>query len=133
MPAQRKLMALDEAREEHDKAYLTQVLSKTGGNISQAAALAGRYRAELYKMMRKYGINPADFKGNTSPWAPAPIWIDPFPPAKCSGPGSLCLMRRQSRVLSKQPFAKTHASIPSPTVVKTLQKSIHQSGKIGHP
>jgi two-component system response regulator GlrR len=67
MPAQRKLMALDEAREEHDRAYLTQVLSKTGGNVSQAAALAGRYRAELYKMMRKYGINPADFKGNTSP------------------------------------------------------------------
>jgi two-component system response regulator GlrR len=60
-------MALDEAREEHDRAYLTQVLSKTGGNVSQAAALAGRYRAELYKMMRKYGINPADFKGNTSP------------------------------------------------------------------
>jgi two-component system response regulator GlrR len=65
MREQRKLMPLDEAREEHDRAYLTQVLTETGGNVSRAAALVGRYRAELYKMMRKYGINPADFKGNT--------------------------------------------------------------------
>jgi two-component system response regulator GlrR len=62
MPAQRKLMPLDDARDEHDKAYLTQVLSETGGNVSRAAALAGRYRAEFYKMMRKHGISPGDFK-----------------------------------------------------------------------
>ena len=66
-PVQKKLMPLDDAREEHDKAYLTQVLSETGGNVSQAAGLAGRYRAEIYKMMRKYGINPADFKVKASP------------------------------------------------------------------
>ncbi len=62
----KKLMALDDAREEHDRAYLTQVLTETGGNVSRAASLAGRYRAEFYKLMRKYGINPADFKGNAS-------------------------------------------------------------------
>ena len=62
---QKKLMPLDEAREEHDKAYLTQILTETSGNVSRAAALAGRYRAEFYKMMHKYGINPSDFKGNT--------------------------------------------------------------------
>jgi len=61
---QKKLMPLDEAREEHDKAYLTQVLMETGGNVSRAASLAGRYRAEFYKLMRKYGINPAEFKAN---------------------------------------------------------------------
>ena len=65
-PVQKKLMPLDEAREEHDRAYLTQVLMETGGNVTRASALAGRYRAEFYKMMRKYGINPADFKGNSS-------------------------------------------------------------------
>ena len=64
-PRQRKRMLLDEAREEHDKAYLTQVLTETGGNVSRASALAGRYRAEFYKLMRKYGINPADFKSNS--------------------------------------------------------------------
>ena len=62
----KKLMPLDEAREEHDRAYLTQVLMETGGNVSRASALAGRYRAEFYKMMRKYGINPADFKSNSN-------------------------------------------------------------------
>jgi two-component system response regulator GlrR len=62
----KRLMPLDEAREEHDKAYLTQVLLETGGNVSKASALAGRYRAEFYKMMRKYGINPADFKNNNN-------------------------------------------------------------------
>jgi two-component system response regulator GlrR len=64
-PRQTNLMALDDAREEHDRAYLTQVLMETGGNVSRAAAVAGRYRAEFYKLMRKYGINPADFKGNS--------------------------------------------------------------------
>ena len=65
MTVHRKLMPLDEAREEHDKAYLKQVLTETGGNVSRAAVLVGRYRSEVYKMMRKYGINPADFKSNT--------------------------------------------------------------------
>ena len=60
----KRLMPLDEAREEHDKAYLTQILTESGGNVSRAAVLAGRYRAELYKMMRKHGINPSDFKNN---------------------------------------------------------------------
>ncbi len=60
----KRLMPLDEAREEHDRAYLTQVLTETAGNVSRAAVLAGRYRAELYKMMRKHGINPSDFKAN---------------------------------------------------------------------
>ncbi len=64
---QRKLMPLDDAREEHDRAYLTRVLSETRGNVSRAAALAGRYRAEIYKMMRKHGIDPADFKGGAGP------------------------------------------------------------------
>jgi two-component system response regulator GlrR len=62
----KKLMPLDEAREEHDRAYLTQILNETGGNVSRAATLAGRYRAELYKMMRKHGINPSDFKSPQS-------------------------------------------------------------------
>ncbi len=66
-PACKKLMPLDAAREEHDRAYLTQMLTETGGNVSRAAALAGRYRAEFYKLMRKYGISPADFKANTGP------------------------------------------------------------------
>jgi two-component system response regulator GlrR len=57
-----KLQSLNEAREEFDRAYLTQVLSATRGNVSRAAALAGRYRAEFYKLLRKYALDPATFK-----------------------------------------------------------------------
>lgn len=61
-PQVRKLLPLNEAREEHERAYLTQVLMETRGNVSRAAGLAGRYRAEFYKLLHKYGLNPADFK-----------------------------------------------------------------------
>jgi two-component system response regulator GlrR len=35
----------------------------TGGNISRAAQFAGRYRADFYKMLRKYGLHPSTTKG----------------------------------------------------------------------
>jgi two-component system response regulator GlrR len=54
--------SLNEAREEFDRAYLTQLLSATRGNVSRAAAMAGRYRAEFYKLLRKYALDPAVFK-----------------------------------------------------------------------
>ena len=63
-----KLQSLNEAREEFDRAYLTQVLSSARGNVSRAAALAGRYRAEFYKLLRKHDLDPASFKEkNNSP------------------------------------------------------------------
>jgi two-component system response regulator GlrR len=31
----------------------------TGGNISRAAQFAGRYRADFYKMLKKYGLHPS--------------------------------------------------------------------------
>ena len=61
-PGPEKLLSLKEAREEHERAYLVQLLTETRGNVSRAASLAGRYRAEFYKLLHKYGLNPADFK-----------------------------------------------------------------------
>ena len=60
------LLPLDEAREEFDRAYLAQLLNMTRGNVSRAAALAGRYRAELYKLLRKYGMDPSAFREESS-------------------------------------------------------------------
>ena len=57
-----KLQSLNEARDEFERAYLTQVLSSVRGNVSRAAALAGRYRAEFYKLLRKHDLDPASFK-----------------------------------------------------------------------
>ncbi|MCE5242729.1 MAG: sigma-54 dependent transcriptional regulator [Syntrophobacteraceae bacterium] len=56
------LMPLNDARDEFERAYLVQVLTASRGNVSRAATIAGRYRAEFYKMLKKHGLEPADFK-----------------------------------------------------------------------
>ena len=53
---------LTEAKEEFEKTYLKNVLHLTGGNISRAAQFAGRYRADFYKMLKKYGLHPSTLK-----------------------------------------------------------------------
>ncbi len=53
---------LREARESFEKSYLSRLLQLTQGNVSNAAALAGKYRADLYNLLKKYKINPSDFK-----------------------------------------------------------------------
>lgn len=39
-----------------ERAYLTELLSRTGGNISQAARLCGQERSQLNKLVRKHGL-----------------------------------------------------------------------------
>ena len=51
---------LTEAREEFERRYLKEALQLTGGNIARAAQIAGRYRADFYKLLKKYGLHPAD-------------------------------------------------------------------------
>ncbi len=57
------LKPLTEAKEEFERSYLRNVLQMTGGNISRAAQFAGRYRADFYKMLKKYGLHPSMMKG----------------------------------------------------------------------
>ncbi|MBX3345352.1 MAG: sigma-54-dependent Fis family transcriptional regulator [Nitrospira sp.] len=56
------LKPLTEAKEEFERCYLRNVLQMTGGNISRAAQFAGRYRADFYKMLKKYGLHPSMLK-----------------------------------------------------------------------
>ncbi|MGA6828976.1 sigma-54-dependent transcriptional regulator [Nitrospira sp. NS4] len=60
--AETPLKPLTEAKEEFERTYLKNVLQLTGGNISRAAQFAGRYRADFYKMLRKYGLHPSSTK-----------------------------------------------------------------------
>ncbi len=53
---------LTEARDEFEQNYLKAVMQLTGGNISRAAQLAGRYRADFYKLLKKHGLHPGDAK-----------------------------------------------------------------------
>ena len=58
------LRPLTEAKEAFERNYLKEVLQLTGGNISRAAQFAGRYRADFYKMLKKYSLHPGATKGN---------------------------------------------------------------------
>ena len=53
---------LTEAKEEFERNYLKGMLQLTGGNISRAAQIAGRYRADFYKLLKKHGLHPGDAK-----------------------------------------------------------------------
>ena len=61
--AEGQIKPLTEAKEEFEKRYLKEVLQLTGGNISRAAQFAGRYRADFYKMLKKYGLHPGNARG----------------------------------------------------------------------
>ncbi len=72
---------LTEAKEEFERTYLKELLELSGGNISRASQMAGRYRADFYKLLRKYGLHPSDGK----PKALAPVGGPAQPPAGDDG------------------------------------------------
>ena len=53
---------LREARDAWEREYLEDVLKATGGNVSAAARKAGKYRADLYGLLKKHGLEPGDYK-----------------------------------------------------------------------
>jgi two-component system response regulator GlrR len=50
------------AKENFERSYLRQLLEFTEGNVTQAAKLAGKYRADLYELLKKYSLTPEDFR-----------------------------------------------------------------------
>jgi two-component system response regulator GlrR len=57
-----RLRSLRDARDAFEKDYLIQVLSMTEGNVSQAAKLAGKYRADFYDLLKKHDLKVEEFK-----------------------------------------------------------------------
>ena len=53
---------LKKAKDDFLKNYLVQLIEFTNGNVSQAAKLAGKYSADLYELLKKYKLNPMDFR-----------------------------------------------------------------------
>lgn len=53
---------LPEAKNRMEEAYLRKALKFARGNVSEAARISGLYRANLYRLMARYGINPGEFK-----------------------------------------------------------------------
>jgi DNA-binding NtrC family response regulator len=50
-----------------ERAYFTELLARTRGNISQAARISGKERSRLGKMLKKYGLERAAFALGTGP------------------------------------------------------------------
>jgi len=61
LPA-KPLKPLKEAVEDFRKGYLVRLLEFTKGNVSRAAEMAGRYRADFYNLLKKHNLKPEDFK-----------------------------------------------------------------------
>jgi two-component system response regulator GlrR len=57
-----EIQPLKHAKENFEKDYLVQLMEFTQGNVSQASKLAGKYRADLYELLRKYDLKAADFR-----------------------------------------------------------------------
>ena len=66
-PSENQVKPLTEAREAFERGYLKEILQLTGGNISRAAQIAGRYRADFYKLLRKHGLHPGDTMDRKEP------------------------------------------------------------------
>jgi len=56
------LRTLKDARDAFERDYLVQVLALTEGNVSQAAKLAGKYRADFYDLLKKHDLKADEFK-----------------------------------------------------------------------
>ena len=56
------LKPLKEARDAFEREYLLRLLELTRGNVSRAATLAGKYRADFYNLFKKHDIKPENFK-----------------------------------------------------------------------
>ena len=59
-----KLLSLNEAREQFERNYLVRLLNLTEGKIALASRLAMRNRTEFYKLLRRHGLEAAEFRNN---------------------------------------------------------------------
>ncbi len=58
---------LREAKDQFVRRYLEDLFKLTRGNVSQAARLAGYYRADFYKLFQKYGLDPKKYRQRREP------------------------------------------------------------------
>ena len=52
-----------EAKQRFERNYLVQLLKLTEGNVADAARIADRNRTEFYRLLQKYDLTPAMFRG----------------------------------------------------------------------
>ena len=57
-----ELLPFKEARSNFEKEYIIRLLKKNSGNIKKTAEEMGKYRSDLYSLIRKYKIKPDSFR-----------------------------------------------------------------------
>ena len=57
-----RLLGLNQAREQFEHDYLLRLLNMTEGNIALAARLSERNRSEFYNLLKRHGLDPAQFR-----------------------------------------------------------------------
>ncbi|MFZ3116186.1 MAG: sigma-54 dependent transcriptional regulator [Syntrophales bacterium] len=65
-PTGQLMKPLKESKDSFERSYLIRLLQMTQGNVSEAAELAGKYRADLYSLLSKHQIDVADFRNKDS-------------------------------------------------------------------
>lgn len=57
-----RLQSLSEAKSQFERDYLVRILNLAEGNIALAARLADRNRSEFYNLLKRHGLDPAQFR-----------------------------------------------------------------------
>jgi DNA-binding NtrC family response regulator len=57
-----EILPLRDARARFDRAYLIKVLRAAGGNVTNAARMAGKHRTDFYGLMKRYDLKRSDFQ-----------------------------------------------------------------------
>ena len=55
-------LPLTAAKQLFEKQYVEQMLKKSRGNISEVARKSGRYRADIYRLMERYGFRQENYR-----------------------------------------------------------------------
>jgi two-component system response regulator GlrR len=58
----KNIKPLKEARDDFMKDYLLHLIEYTNGNVSRAAKLAGKHRADLYELFKRYELEPDNYR-----------------------------------------------------------------------
>ncbi|MDN3510429.1 MAG: sigma-54 dependent transcriptional regulator [Candidatus Jettenia sp. CY-1] len=53
-----------DAKERFEREYVESILKISKGNVTSASKMAKRYRADIYKLIKKYNINTENYKNN---------------------------------------------------------------------
>jgi len=60
--SEQPLTPLKEAKDAFERNYVIRLLELCEGNVSKAAALAGKYRADFYDLLKKHNISKTSYK-----------------------------------------------------------------------